>query len=76
MSFVLNDDVMKEAKKLVEIEGFKSMNAFVEISIKEKVEELMKQRVKSALKEASQDPLFLADLKEVQNDFQFSDDEI
>ena len=75
MSFVLNDEVMEEAKVLVDSEGFKSMNAFVEMSIREKVEALKKSRIKAALRAASQDPLFLADMKEIETDFEFSDND-
>lgn len=69
-TFVLDNEIMEEAKGLVNKGLFKSMNAFVEISISDKIEKIKRDRIKEAIKEASKDPLFLSDIKEVEIDFE------
>ena len=69
-TFVLNNEIMEEAKSLVNKGLFKSMNAFVEISISDKIEKIKRDRIEKAIKDASKDPLFLSDIKEVEKDFE------
>jgi len=52
---------------------FKSMHAFIKKTIRDKLAALGRQEIKKALLEASKNPLFLADIKEVQKDFARSD---
>ncbi|MEW6410596.1 MAG: hypothetical protein AB1488_10900 [Nitrospirota bacterium] len=72
-TFVLDEQIMKQAKEIVEKGLFKSMNAFVESAIKDEVEKIKKERIREAIIEASSDPLFLADVEEIESDFEYAD---
>jgi Arc/MetJ-type ribon-helix-helix transcriptional regulator len=69
-TFILNDQLMAEAKKIVEKGLYKSINAFVESAIKAEIKKHKKERLRAAIVEASKDPLFLADIGEVERDFE------
>lgn len=72
-TFVLNEQIMAEAKEIIERGLFKSMNAFVETAIKDEIERIKKERIREAIIEASSDPLFLSDIEEVERDFEYAD---
>lgn len=75
-TFVLDEELVDEIKEAVKNGLFKSMNSFVEAAIKEELERIRKIRIKSAIIDASNDPLFLADIKEIEKDFAFADFEV
>jgi hypothetical protein len=64
---------LEKERGLVREKRFKSMNAFVEKAIRDELTALGKEEIKKALLEASKDPLFLADIKEIEKDFAHSD---
>jgi Arc/MetJ-type ribon-helix-helix transcriptional regulator len=72
-TFVLDEEVMERGRSLVRDKRFKSMNAFVEKAIRDELAALEKEKIKRALLEASKDPLFLADIQEIEKDFSHSD---
>jgi len=72
-TFILDEEVVEKGRALVKEKRFKSMNAFVEKAIRDELSILGRQEIKKALLEASQDPLFLADIKEIEKDFAHSD---
>ena len=57
----------------METKRFKSLNSFVEKAIKDKIRIIRREEIKKALVEASQDPMLLSDLRDVEYDFQFAD---
>lgn len=74
-TFILDEKIMEKGRALVRGKRFKSMNAFVEKAIRDKLTALGKEEIKKALLEASKDPLFLADIKEIEKEFAHSDSE-
>jgi Arc/MetJ-type ribon-helix-helix transcriptional regulator len=72
-TFVLDDQVMAEAKMIVEKGFYKSMNAFVESAIRDEIEKNKRELIRAAIIEASKDPLFLSDIEEVEKDFEYAD---
>ncbi len=68
-TFVLKEQLMTEVKKVVEAGFFRSMSNFVETAVKNELAKIKAEQVKKAIIEASRDPLFLADIKEVEKDF-------
>jgi hypothetical protein len=72
-TFVLDEEIMERGRSLVRDRQFKSMNAFVEKAIRDELAALEKEKIKRALLEASKDPLFLADIQEIEKDFSHSD---
>ncbi len=72
-TFILDDGIIGQAKEIVEKGTFKSMNAFVETAIKDELERIKKERIKAAIKDAAKDPLFLADIREIEKDFEYVD---
>jgi len=72
-TFILDEEIMEKGRALVKEKRFKSMNAFIEKAIRDELTALGKEEIKKALLEASKDPLFLADIKEVEKDFVHSD---
>ena len=72
-TFILDEKIMEKGRSLVQDKRFKSMNAFVEKAIRGELAVLEKEKIKKALLEASKDPLFLADIQEIEKDFSHSD---
>lgn len=72
-TFLINEVVLEEAKAIVERKRFKSLNSFVEKAIKNEIERIRREEIKKAILEASQDPKFLSDLRDVEYDFEFAD---
>lgn len=72
-TFVIDEAVLEDAKTVVETKRFKSLNSFVEKAIKDKIGIIRREEIKKAFVEASQDPIFLSDLRDVEYDFQFAD---
>lgn len=64
---------VEKGRVLVREKRFKSMNALVEKAMRDELTALSKEEIKKALLEASKDPLFLADIKEIEKDFAHSD---
>jgi len=72
-TFVLDETLLAEAKAIVESKKLKSLNSFVEQSLMDRVEKFRQEEIETAIIEASQDPLFLSDIKDIENDFEFTD---
>ncbi len=72
-TFLIDEAVLDEAKHIVKRKSFKSLNFFVELAIRDQIERIRKTEINEAILEASQDPLFLSDLREVENDFVYVD---
>jgi Arc/MetJ-type ribon-helix-helix transcriptional regulator len=72
-TFYLDEKIIERGRKLVGAKRFKSMNAFVEKAMRDELDILEKEEIKRALCEASRDPLFLADIKEIEKDFAHTD---
>jgi Arc/MetJ-type ribon-helix-helix transcriptional regulator len=72
-TFVIDEGLVEEVKEVVKKGLFKSMNSFVEASIKDELEKIRKNQIKTAIIEASNDPLFLSDIKQIEKDFEFAD---
>lgn len=72
-TFVLDEQVMTEAKQIVEKGFFKSMNSFVESAIRDEIEKIKKERIRKAIIEASKDTMFLSDIKKIEKDFNYAD---
>jgi Arc/MetJ-type ribon-helix-helix transcriptional regulator len=75
-TFVLDEQVMAEAKEIVGKGLFKSINVFVETAIKDEVEKIKRERIRAAIRAAAKDPLFLEDIKEIEKDFEYADFEV
>lgn len=72
-TFVIDQAILDEAKSIVETKRFKSLNRFVEEAIKGEIERIRKEETEKAIHEASHDPIFLSDIREVEYDFEFAD---
>ena len=72
-TFVIDQAILDEAKSIVETKRFKSLNRFVEEAIKYEIERIRKEEIKKAIHEASQDPIFLSDIRDAEHDFEFTD---
>lgn len=72
-TFVLDEQVMAEAKEIVGKGFFKSMNLFVETAVRDEIEKIKKEQIRTAIRAAAWDPLFLADIQEIEKDFQYAD---
>lgn len=72
-TFAIDEAVLEDAKAIVQKSDYRSLNAFVETAIVEMIKRHRKDEIKRQLSAASHDPLFLADVAEVQRDFQDAD---
>jgi len=72
-TFVIKDEIIMQVKEAVK-EGYcKSMTSFIEDALKSKLDNLKKEKVRKEILEASKDPLFLADIAEIEEDFKRAD---
>ena len=72
-TFVIKDEIIMQVKEAVK-EGYcKSMTSFVEDALKSKLDNLKKEKIRKEILKASKDPLFLADIAEIEEDFKHSD---
>lgn len=74
-TFVLDDGLLEEAREVVKEGSYKSLNALVQEAVFQLVRTIRREKLRQSFLEASQDPLFLADLQEVERDFEFTDEE-
>lgn len=72
-TFILDETIVAEVREVVRRGLFKSMNSFVEIAIKDELERIKEEDIRTALRQASKDPLFLSDIKEIEKDFEYAD---
>jgi hypothetical protein len=74
-TFAIDDDVLQDAREYVKTNHLKSLSAFVERSIREELSRLRQDKIRSALLSAGNDPLFMADVMEIQQAFEHIDQE-
>ena len=72
-TFVIKDKIIMQVKEAVKEGYYKSMTDFVENAIKDKLEDIKKEKIKEEILKAGNDPLFLADIKEIEEDFKYAD---
>jgi len=74
-TFAIDDQVLQDAREYVKKNHLKSLSAFVERSIREELSRLRQEKIRSALLSAGDDPLFMADVLEIQQAFEHIDQE-
>lgn len=71
----LDSALMDEVRRLVKEGEAKSQSAFFEEALRLKVRHMKREKRRQGWIEASKDPLFLADVEEVERDFAHADAE-
>ena len=71
----LNASLVQDVRRLVREGAAKSQSAFFEAALRERVKEAKHDKRRRALRAASKDPQFLADIEEVERDFAHADAE-
>lgn len=74
-TFVIDDGVLQDAREYVKNNRLKSLSAFVERSIREELAHIRQDKIRNALLAAGNDPLFMADVMEIQQAFEHTDHE-
>ena len=74
-TFAIDDEVLQDAREYVKTNHLKSLSAFVERSIRAELSRMRQEKIRSALLSAGKDPLFMADVMEIQQAFEHSDHE-
>ncbi len=74
-TFAIDDGVLQDAREYVKKNHLKSLSAFVERSIREELARMRQEKIRSVLLSAGNDPLFMADVIEIQQAFEHSDHE-
>lgn len=72
-TFVIDDGVLQDAREYVKKHHLKSLSAFVERSIREELSRMRQEKIRSALLSAGDDPLFMADVLDIQQAFEHTD---
>lgn len=72
-TFVIKDELIMQVKEAVKYGYYKSLTSFVENALKNELRALKKAKIRKEIIEASKDPLFLADIAEIEEDFKYSD---
>lgn len=72
---VINDEVMLQARELVQSKRVKSFNALVETALRDEIKSILDADIKAAIRDAASDPLFLADIEETAAAFRWADGE-
>ncbi|OLS15082.1 MAG: hypothetical protein RBG13Loki_1269 [Promethearchaeota archaeon CR_4] len=68
-TFALDENLLTDVKQVVESGLFRSASNLVEIAIRDALMKVKINRINAAILEASRDPLFLADIRDVKKDF-------
>lgn len=74
-TFVIDDHVLEEAREYVKTTHLKSLSAFVERAMREELKRIRQEEIRVALLAAGNDPLFMADVMEIQQAFEHADHE-
>lgn len=74
-TFAIDDGVLQDAREYVKKNHLKSLSAFVERSIREELTRMRQEKIRNALLSAGNDPLFMADVMEIQQAFEHADHE-
>jgi hypothetical protein len=61
---ILNDALWNEAQEVVRRRRFKSMKALIEKALQDELEKIRGEEIAEAIRQAAEDPLFLADVTE------------
>lgn len=75
VTFSLSDEVLAEMKELVQGGEARSQNRFVEEALQEYIKKIRRETLRREFAQASHDPLFLSDIKQVEKDFKLADAE-
>lgn len=74
-TFVIDDHVLEDAREYVKTNHLKSLSAFVERAMREELKRMHQEKIRAALLAAGNDPLFMADVMEIQLAFESVDHE-
>ncbi len=74
-TFFLSEDILSEIKELIAVKGVRSQNALVEEALREYISRAKREIRHQQYLEASKDPLFLADIEEIEKAFKHADAE-
>ena len=74
-TFFLSQDLLAEIKEIAPARGLSSQNAMVEEALRKYIAEFKRDLLRQQYLEASQDPQFMAELDEIEKDFQHADAE-
>lgn len=74
-TFVIDDHVLEDAREYVKTNHLKSLSAFVERAMREELKRMRQEKIRAALLAAGNDPLFMADVMEIQQAFEHADHE-
>ncbi|MDO9579216.1 MAG: hypothetical protein Q7J06_01405 [Bacteroidales bacterium] len=72
-TFIIKEEIIMQVREAVKAGQYNSMTSFVESALKSEIEKLKKEKIKKELEAASKDPLFLADIEEIEDDFKYTD---
>ena len=75
VTFSLSGDILEDMKELVQKEDAWSQNRFVEEALQEYINKRRREMLRREYSQASRDPLFLSDIKQVEKDFRRADAE-
>lgn len=71
----LDAKLLQEVRQLVRAGGAKSQSEFFEKALRAKLQQIEREEWERSLEAASKDPLYLADIEEVERDFRYADAE-
>ena len=74
-TFIIDDEVLQDAREYVKKNHLKSLSAFVERSIRVELTRIRQENIRSVLLSAGNDQLFMADVMEIQQAFEHADHE-
>lgn len=75
VTFFLSESTLEEMRNLVQAQEALSQNKLVEEALQEYIKKLRREAMSREFAEASRDPLFLSDVKEIGEDFKHADAE-
>ena len=75
VTFIIDAYVLEDAREYVKTNHLKSLSAFVERAMREELKRMRQEKIRAALLAAGNDPLFMADVMEIQKAFEYVDHE-
>jgi Arc/MetJ-type ribon-helix-helix transcriptional regulator len=75
VTYALPTELVDQVRSVVREGAAPSYSAFVERALREQLRQARQEMLAASFKEAAEDPLFLADNEQVENDFHHADAE-
>jgi len=69
VTYQLDEETVRQVKAAVASGSARTMSEFVEVALRERLEEMRREAIRAEIRRAAEDPLFRADVAEISREF-------